>query len=398
MIALAPNQWVLALHVQRIIGSLQPEALTPIIAQLQWEIQIPTRRPCGYLLPRWIYQMKLTSFPTLAPHDILLSQWMGGPNGARFAGPLGHRTTQVPSPLPQHIAWWIDATYQPYPPTWWSQLGQELSRARLNGTSYSYLLVVFDQSPGHRFRRCHGAKWHVTIPPGAMAMRHQATIVQDTLPKWQTLSRMNTHAIHIGAITPGDDLPAVEAWYCILRSQGKTHWLHSYPGPQAPPLPALWLSQIHWSPILINPSDPYATSWQTFPTATLQTALWANALSPMRPAQFHRQWFRTTWSTLRAHWLTTCAHTISMIEQHGEQAALLAANRMIWAKRKAHDQRPVGHEARMTKRQSTVTRTATLWHNHRSMMLDHEPSHANKWPARRNRRRPPRKPPDSPPG
>ncbi|KAH9103199.1 hypothetical protein LEN26_015347 [Aphanomyces euteiches] len=341
---------------------------------------------------------------------------MGGPNGARFAGPLGHRTTQVPSPLPQHTAWWIDATYQPYPPTWWSQLGQELSRARLNGTSYSYLLVVFDQSPGHRFGRRHGAKWHVTIPPGAMAMRHQATIVQDTLPKWQTLSRMNTHAIHIGAITPGDDLPAVEAWYSILRSQGKTHWLHSYPGPQAPPLPALWLSQIHWSPTLINPSDPYATStrdflrenfptiynaplgWQTFPTATLQTALWAKALSPMRPAQFHRQWFRTTWSTLRAHWLTTCAHTISMIQQHGEQAALLAANRMIRAKRKAHDQRPVGHEARMTKRQSTVTRTATLWHNHRSMMLDHEPSHANQWPARRNRRRPPRKPPDSPPG
>ncbi|CAK4765458.1 unnamed protein product [Aphanomyces euteiches] len=218
MIALAPNQWVLALHVQRIIGSLQPEALTPIIAQLQWEIQIPTRRPYGYLLPRWIYQMTLTSFPTLAPRDILLFQWMGGPNGARFAGPLGHRTTQVPSPLPQHTAWWIDATYQPYPPTWWSQLDQEPSRARLNGTSYSYLLVVFDQSPGHRFGRRHGAKWHVTIPPGAMAMRHQATIVQDTLPKWQTLSRMNTHAIHIGAITPGDDLPAVEAWYSILRS------------------------------------------------------------------------------------------------------------------------------------------------------------------------------------
>ncbi|CAK5202332.1 unnamed protein product [Aphanomyces euteiches] len=129
-----------------------------------------------------------------------------------------------------------------------------------------------------------------------MAMRNQATIVQDTLPKWQTLSRMNTHAIHIGAITTGDDLPAVEAWYSILRSQGKTHWLHSYPGPQAPPLPALWLSQIHWSPTLINPSDQYATSTrdflrenfptiynaplgrQTFPTATLQTALWAKAL------------------------------------------------------------------------------------------------------------------------
>ncbi|CAK4423226.1 unnamed protein product [Aphanomyces euteiches] len=60
MIALAPNQWVLALHVQRIIGSLEPEALTTIIAQLQWEIQIPTRRPYGYLLPRWIYQMTLT--------------------------------------------------------------------------------------------------------------------------------------------------------------------------------------------------------------------------------------------------------------------------------------------------------------------------------------------------
>ncbi|CAK4806579.1 unnamed protein product [Aphanomyces euteiches] len=349
MIALAPNQWVLALHVQRIIGSLQPEALTPIIAQLQWEIQIPTRRPYGYLLPRWIYHMTLTSFPTLTPRDILLSQWMGGPNGARFAGPLGHRTTRVPSPLPQHSAWWIDATYQPYPPTWWSQLGQEIHRARSNGTSYTYLLVVFDQPPGHCFGMNHRAKWHVTIPPGAMAMRHKVTIVQNTLPKWKALSRLNTHAIHIGVITPGDELPAAAAWYSTLRSQGKTHWLHSYPGPQAPPLPALWLSQIHWSPSPINPSDPYATrtrellrdnfptiynaplGWQTFPTATLQTALWAKALSPMH---FQRQWFRTTWSTLRAHCLTTCARTISEIQQHGEQAALHTANRMIREKRK----------------------------------------------------------------
>ncbi|CAK4796459.1 unnamed protein product, partial [Aphanomyces euteiches] len=122
------------------------------------------------------------------------------------------------------------------------------------------------------------------------------------------------------------------------------------------------------------------------------------ALSPKRPAQFHRQWFRTTWSTLRAHWLTTCARTISTIQQHGEQAALHTANRMIREKRKAHDKLPVGHEARMAKRQSTVTRTAQLWHNHRSVMLNTEPSHATQWPVRRNWRRPPRKPPDSPPG
>ncbi|KAH9083225.1 hypothetical protein LEN26_021056 [Aphanomyces euteiches] len=213
MIAIAPNRWVLALHIQRIIGSLQPEDIAPVIAQLQWEIPIPTRKPYGYIIPRWIYQMALISFPTLAPPDILLSQWMGGPNGARFAGPLAQRTTLVPSPPLQHSDWWLDATYQPYPPTWWSQLGQELYRARSSATPYTYILVVFDQSPGRRFGLRHHAKWHVTIPSGAMAMRHETTIVQDTLPKLKTLYRMNTHAIHIGIITPGEDLPAAEEWY-----------------------------------------------------------------------------------------------------------------------------------------------------------------------------------------
>ncbi|CAK4379752.1 unnamed protein product [Aphanomyces euteiches] len=89
---------------------------------------------------------------------------------------------------------------------------------------------------------------------------------------------------------------------------------------------------------------------------------------------------------------------VSKIQQHGEQAALHTANRMIRETRKAHDKLPVGHEARMAKRQSTVTRTAQLWHNHRSVMLNTKPSHATQWPVRRNRRRPPRKPPDSPPG
>ncbi|KAH9197596.1 hypothetical protein AeNC1_000468 [Aphanomyces euteiches] len=338
---------------------------------------------------------------------------MGGPNGARFAGPLAQQTTLVPSPPPQHSDWWIDATYQPYPPTWWSQLGQEIYRTRSNATPHTYILVVFDQSPGHRFGLRHHVKWHVTIPAGTMAMRHQATIVQDTLPKWKTLYRMNTHAIHIGIITPGDDLPAAEEWYSVLRSQGNTHWMHSHPGPQAPPLPAHW---IHWSSSRTNTSDPYAIrtreflqeqfptiynapqGWQTFPTATLQTALWSKALSPMRPAQFHRQWFQTTWSTLRTHWLTTCARTISTIEHQGDQAAMLLANRTIRAKREAHDELPVGHEARLAKRKTTVTRTANLWHNHRSMMLNTEPLQANQWHARRNRRRPPRKPPDFPPG
>ncbi|KAH9104199.1 hypothetical protein AeMF1_019624 [Aphanomyces euteiches] len=313
MIAVTPNRWVLALHIQRIIGPIQRANLNPIISQLQWERPIPTRRPYGYLLPRWLYQMVLVSFSSLAPRDILLPKWMGGPNGARFAGPLGQQPSLIPIPPMLHADWWIDATYQPYPPSWWSQLGRELYRARAHGTPHTYVLVVFDGSPGYRFGLRHHAKWHPTIPSGSLTMRHPATIIQDTIPQWKTLRRLNTHAIHIGIITSVDDLPAADSWYTVLRAQGNTQWLHSHPGPQAPPLPAQWLTQIHWSTPPEHTSDLYVTQtreflyanfptiyqaplgWKAFPTATTQTALWAKALCPMRPAQFHQQWFRIIW-------------------------------------------------------------------------------------------------------
>ncbi|KAH9107661.1 hypothetical protein LEN26_013517 [Aphanomyces euteiches] len=185
-----------------------------------------------------------------------------------------------------------------------------------------------------------------------------------------------------------------------------------YPGPQAPPLPAQWLTQIHWSPHPVPSGDVYAKQtrdflleqfptiynaplgWKTFPTATVQTALWARAICPKRPAQSHQQWFHLIWSTLRSHWRASCERTIAAIKQQGDAMAMSSANRAIRAKRRAHDALPVGHDTRLAKRRTFVAHTARLWLTQRTLLLHPEQPSAHTPPIRRLRRRPPRKPPD----
>ncbi|ETV64452.1 hypothetical protein H257_18669 [Aphanomyces astaci] len=90
MIALTPTRCVLALHMHRLLGPPCQATLALMATHLYWE-STQCRKPGGATTPLALPHGPQLHTP-LAPRDVWFGQWMGGPNGATFQGPLGAST------------------------------------------------------------------------------------------------------------------------------------------------------------------------------------------------------------------------------------------------------------------------------------------------------------------
>ncbi|RHY41470.1 hypothetical protein DYB34_004075, partial [Aphanomyces astaci] len=400
MIPLTAQRCVHALHMQRLLGPPHPESLMLAASQLSWEYhQCP--KP-GLLLPRWLYHTALRSTPLLAPRDFWFGQWMGGPNGATFHGPLGRSPHCIIPRPPTNHHWWIDATHNPYPSTWWRLLTLAIQEATTHHTPATYWFVVPDGSRGHTTAEQLQTTWLLTIPPRQLSLRHTSSIHHTSTPHWGTLATGNPTPLHIGFFTTGNTLELLTTaqlhWTATLQLIDATHWLHRPPPTtllssaethtvDAPRLLTAPTHCLHWAQTAIPDYDPYALDsrafltatyptiyhatpgWTTFPTMTHSTQAWAASITHLRAPLFHTQWFVAHWAVLRRHWQTTCATNVDHIRTTGELPLLTEVNNTIRLKRRYHDAAPMGHDRRIRARRAHLTAKTLQWHSRRISLL-----------------------------
>ncbi|ETV65019.1 hypothetical protein H257_18192 [Aphanomyces astaci] len=423
MIPLTAHRCVHALHMHRLLGPPRPESHMLATSQLSWEAnQCPKPGP---LLPRWLYHTALRSTPLLAPRDFWFGQWMGGPNGATFQGPLGLSPHCIIPRPPTNHHWWIDATHNPYTPTWWRLLNTAIQSAISHQTPATYWLVVHDGSCGHKMADQLHTTWLLTIPPGQIKLRHVSSVYHTPTPTWGKLASGNLTAIHIGFITTGNTVAllasAQQQWTSALTLIDALHWLRRPPPTtQLRPeettttaIPRLLSAPthcLHWVQSSIPTYDQYAldtraflttqfpaiyqatSGWKTFPTMTHTTRAWAAALTHLHSPRFHTNWFKAHWAALRLHWQSTCTTNVDHIRTAGELPLLTEVNNNIRLKRRHHDAAPMGHDRRIRARRAHLAAKTLQWHTRRiSSLPPGLPPHVGYADPPL---RPPRQPPD----
>ncbi|ETV83336.1 hypothetical protein H257_04087 [Aphanomyces astaci] len=309
MLPISSKRCVLALHMQRLLGPPRPTTLALDATQLHWE-STQCRTPGG-LLPRWLYHTALRCVPLLAPRDFWFSQWMGGPNGATFQGPLGASPLcTIPRP-PTYNHWWIDATHHPFSTTWWRQLCTEIRTATTSHMQTAHWFVVPEGSPGHTQANSLQITWLLTIPTGQITIRNPSSIHHVSTPQWGKITSSN----------PTDALRPLDA----------THWLHrpppiilsTTPADASTTNPKILTAPIHylqWAQLNIPAFDQYAhntrsyleatypiiylasSGWKQFPTMTTSTRDWASTITHLHAPHFHKAWFAAHWATFCQHW------------------------------------------------------------------------------------------------
>ncbi|ETV75941.1 hypothetical protein H257_09900 [Aphanomyces astaci] len=262
---------------------------------LYWE-STQCRKPGGGLLPRWLYHTALSCTPLLAPRDFWFGQWMGGPNGATFQGPLGASTHCIIPRPPTNNHWWIDATHHPFSAPWWRRLSAEIQSSTASHTTATYWFVVPDGSLGHALASNLTTTWLLTIPAGQLLLRAITSIHHTTTPQWDKLTTSNPVPIHIGFLTTSTTTPS---------DPGPTTLDRGSPPPGCPPTHCL-----HWAQTNIPMYDQYAhasrtyleatyhtiysatTGWKMFSTMTQSTRDWAASLTHLHAPHFHKQWLK----------------------------------------------------------------------------------------------------------